>query len=257
MNKELFFNDTSLCIFTDASSKQISMNPYTITTAPAVIFYINNMEVFRGYEIVQNCKSSYEGEQRAFSLAMAWLPSVLYRYPYISYVRIFTDNISTLKTYRDYIPESSYHDNQMKFGNIMKGDFNKSCKDVINLTSWYIYNNNISLELYHTFGHIGSKHSMKEVADRFPINNWQCQGNTPDEDLINTLKVCNNAVDKFSTEVLKRHYNENYIIPVTFQFDWSNKKVMNKYNTLVGGRYYGIGLPNQSTKEHIQNRLHS
>lgn len=255
MTRDMFFNDVSLCVFTDASTKQIQKSPFIITTAPAVIFYINNTEVFRTYEIVQNCSSSYDGEQRAFSLAMAWLSTILSKYPYIQYVRIFTDNISTLRTYRDYIPEDSCSNNSTKYGNIMNGDHNKKCKEVINLTSWYIYNNNIQLELYHTFGHIGSKHSYDEVSLKFPINNWQCQGNAPDKEFIDTLKYCNSAVDKYSTQMLNQHLNENYIIPIQFYFDWNNNKIMNKFNTLVEGRWYGIGEPNLSTKEHLQNRV--
>lgn len=234
--KSDLFNDESICIFTDSSFKQ---NPkygkHTAigTTAPAYCVYRNDMCIEQGFQILHD-STSQQGELYAMLLGVI----ASYKYKNFPHIRIFADNQNAVFSIREWIFNwvTQTNNGQKVLGEDGRINNQSYIMDII----YTIISNQIYLELYHVKGHVDIKkyNMVKESKELFQRSNPFC--GTVDDALIYQLAMGNNAVDEYSTVMLKTHIGDPKLTnAVTFGYTPFD---MRNYLTLVnkdGKRYYG------------------
>lgn len=221
---EYFFNDNSITIFTDASFRN-SCIPGVGTTAPAALVYHNDKLIETNFNIL-HYTTSQVGELHAILLG------VMLAYKYRNYkIRLFSDSMNSIFAIRDRIFKwvNMYNNGSNNLGD--NGTI-KNQEDIMQII-YYIISNNIPMEFYHVKGHVktNDKQSMKHAKDIFYYSNSYVLDN-------NTLRIIsdrNNAVDMFSTKMLKEHIRDKQFNTTGF-----TKAVSIGYTDFDMGNYFNL-----------------
>lgn len=240
--KEDFFNDETICIFTDASSQESIFSegirsPYT---APAYCIYHNNMCIEQGATILLN-STSQQGE--LYALLLGVQAAVKYKG---FKIKIFGDNQNAIIGIRDWlykwvIETNNFRSTLGQHGRIKNQDY---YMDII----YTILSNQIPIELYHVKGHVDIKNvgSLNHAKELFVRSNPFIGDDLTDE-LAYFIAMGNTVVDNYSTTILKS-YIENRDCATSGEFavhfDYS-KFNMNEYLSLVNrnGHYRQFNRP--------------
>ena len=199
------FNSDSVCIFTDSSFKEspkCKSGTSIGTTAPAYCVYFNNSCIEQDFHILHD-STSQQGEMYAMLLGIR----ASYRYRnWCKYIRIFSDSQNTVFAIRDrMINWASSTNNGIK---ILGSDGSIKNQNYLMMIVNEIMSNNIPLILYHVKGHVDIKswESVKHSKELFERSN-PFVGKV-DDALIYQLAMGNNAVDEYSTVMLRSHIND-------------------------------------------------
>ena len=232
-----FFNDHSICIFTDSSFKRNEncSDSYIGTAAPAYSIYHNNVCIYKGFQLIYDA-TSVQGELYAVLLGV----QAAGRYQGYQ-IRLFSDNQTAICSVRDWIFDwvRETHDGKQTLG--PKGRI-KNQPIIMNIIQAIIYNN-MPIELYHVKGHVNiySAEKMKKAKDVFIASNYgYFPSDCIDDKLIQAIAIGNNDVDRYSTEMLKMYYQDrrfSLIEPIRIGYHSFN---LAQYRLLVNSRniYY-------------------
>lgn len=169
-------------------------------TAPAFMVYKNDILIDKGFHILHN-STSQQGELYAVLLG------VMNSWKYTKFgdhIRLFSDSLNTIFAIRDRIFNWVRMTNEGK--NVL-GDGGKiNNQDYIMDIVYYIMYNQIPIEFFHVKGHVNihNKESFDHACRVFSSSNYSlCEW--PDFKLIKTVSEYNNAVDKYSTNMLRNY----------------------------------------------------
>lgn len=202
--KSDLFNEESICIFTDSSFKK---NKYSDprsaigTTAPAYCVYHGDYLIEQGFDILHN-STSQQGELHAMLLGV----SASFKYNNFPHIRIFADNQNAVFSVREWIFNWV---RETESGKAVLGDDGRINNQPYIMNIIYtIIANRMYLELYHIKGHVDIKkyNSVKESKELFMRSN-PFVGKV-DDALIYQLAMGNNAVDEYSTVMLRVHVDD-------------------------------------------------
>lgn len=220
---EYFFNEHSICIFTDASYRRNRDYKHGDTsrgtTAPAAMVYHRYDLIDQDFNILHNTTSQV-GELHAVLLG------VMLAYKYRNYrVRLFSDSQNSIFAIRDRI--FKWVRSQEAGNNVLGDDGSlKNQEDIMQIV-YYIISNNFPMEFYHVKGHVYDYYDYDHAQEVFKYSNGY------DIDLKTTqlLGIYNNRVDEFSTAMLRRYENskkyntKGFKVPITIgyaPFDMGN-----------------------------------
>lgn len=211
MRKYELFNPDSICIFTDSSfrkDKHLSQTIAIGTTAPAYCVYNGDYCIEQGFHILHN-STSQQGELYAMLLGVM----VAYKYRNYPHIRIFADNQNAVFSVREWIFKWVMETSNGRHTLGPDGRINN--QDYIMDIIYTIISNNIYLEFYHIKGHVNIKdrESVLVAKDLFERSN-PFVGRV-DDATIYQLAMGNNAVDEYSTVMLRAHINDS-------EYDTSN-----------------------------------
>lgn len=204
MKKKDLFNEESICIFTDSSFRKNKDAPEKSsigTTAPAYCVYRGDCCIEQGFHILHN-STSQQGELYAMLLGVM----VAYKYRDYPHIRLFSDNQNAVFSVREWIfkwaRETANGRNTLgEGGRINNQDY---IMDII----YTIISNNIYLEFYHIKGHVDIKNweSVRYARDLFERSNPFV--GMIDDALVYQLAMGNNAVDEYSTVMLRSYIDD-------------------------------------------------
>ena len=234
--KEEFFNQDTICIFTDASYQQKDLDkiPAEQLTSPAYCVYLNDQCLERNCIILNNCNSQ-QGELYALFMGV----NVAVKYYNLGYrrIKIFSDNQNAVLGIREWIFRWIRETNSGRatFGANGRISNQEYYMDII----YTILANRIFLEFYHIKGHVDlrNKASLAHAKYLFLKSN-PFVGDDATDDLIYYIAMGNNDVDYYSTTILKSFiYNDGSgycsgTHAIRFEYDKS-KLNMNDYKALV------------------------
>lgn len=228
--KEEFFNDETICIFTDASSQDpiFSKGIKSPYTAPAYCVYHNNTCIEQGATILLN-SSSQQGE--LYALLLGVQASVKYK----GYrIKIFGDNQNAIIGIREWLYKWVIDTNN--FRNILGPDGRIKNQDYYMDIIYTILGNQIPLELYHVKGHVNIRDfgSLAHAKELFVRSN-PFVGNEITNELAYFIAMGNNVVDNYATTFLKSYLDNRECTTsgeFAVHFDYS-KFNMNEYLSLV------------------------
>lgn len=234
--KEEFFNDETICIFTDASSQipDFSKGINAPYTAPAYCVYHNNMCIEQGATILLNT-TSQQGE--LYALLLGVQASVKYK----GYrIKIFGDNQNAIIGIREWLYRWVIDNNNYK--NVLGPNGRIKNQDYYMDIIYTILGNQIPLELYHVKGHVNIKDipALEHAKEMFVRSN-PFIGDDITNELAYFIAMGNNTVDNYSTTFAKS-YIENRDCATSgvpaVHFDYSRFN-MNEYLSLVNrnGKY--------------------
>ncbi len=209
-NKKLrlvdFFNDHSICIFTDSSFKRNEKcsDSYIGTAAPAYSIYHNNVCIDKGFQFIYDA-TSVQGELYAVLLGI----QAASRYKLNYEIRLFSDNQTAICSVRDWIFDwvKETYDGKQTLG--PRGRI-KNQPIIMNIIQSIVYNN-IPIELYHVKGHVNIYNPEKMDNAKMLFLTSNCFHLSPDnidDKLIQAIAIGNNDVDQYSTEMLKMYYQD-------------------------------------------------
>lgn len=228
--KEEFFNDETICIFTDASSQipDFSKGIKAPYTAPAYCVYHNNMCIEQGATILLNT-TSQQGE--LYALLLGVQAAVKYK----GYrIKIFGDNQNAIIGIREWLYRWVIDNNNYK--NVLGPNGRIKNQDYYMDIIYTILGNQIPLELYHVKGHVNIKDipALEHAKEMFVRSN-PFIGDDITNELAYFIAMGNNTVDNYSTTFAKS-YIENRDCATSGElavhFDYSRFN-MNEYLSLV------------------------
>lgn len=204
MKKCDLFNPESICIFTDSSFKKDKSMPGNTaigSTAPAYCVYNGDYCIEQGFHILHN-STSQQGELYAMLLGVM----AAYKYRAYPHIRLFSDNQNAVFSVREWIFKWAMETANGRSTLGPGGRINN--QDYIMDIIYTIISNNIFLELYHVKGHVDIKswESIKHSKELFERSN-PFVGKV-DDALIYQLAMGNNAVDEYSTVMLRSHIDD-------------------------------------------------
>ena len=205
MKLEDLFNSQSVCIFTDSSFKKDKNLPANVsigTTAPAYCVYINDQCVEQGYHILHN-STSQQGELYAMLLGVM----TAYKYRAYQHIRLFSDNQNAVFSVREWIFKWVRETNNGKNTLGPSGRINN--QDYIMDIIYTIISNNIFIELYHVKGHVNIKDRESVLNSKYLFERSNPFVGRVYDDLIYMLAMGNNAVDEYSTVMLRSHIGDD------------------------------------------------
>lgn len=202
MKKSDLFNEDSICIFTDSSFRSAKLGEqfYPGTTAPAFCVYHGDVCIDQGFHILHN-STSQQGELYAFLLGIM----ESYKYRNFKHIRIFSDSQNCVMSVREWIfrwvEQNSKGIHSLGEGGRINNQ--NYLMDII----YTIISNNIYLEIYHVKGHVDIKNrkSVLHAKDVFKRSNPFV--GAVDDSIIFQLAMGNNAVDEYSTVMLRSYLN--------------------------------------------------
>lgn len=229
MSQSNIFNNNSICIFTDASFKrnpECKSGTAIGTTAPAYCVYYNNSCIEQGFDILHD-STSQQGE--LFAMLMGISASYKYR-NLCNYIRIFSDSQNTVFAIRDRMFKwVSDTNNGKKF---LGKDGSIKNQDYLMMIVNEILTNNIPLILYHVKGHVNIKNegNVNRARKMFIQSNPFATG--INNNVICKIAMGNNAVDEYSTVMLR-----NNIDNPRYQMSRANRDVSVEYYKFNLDRY--------------------
>lgn len=207
MKKYDLFNSDSICIFTDSSFKKYKHLPTTTAvgvTAPAFCIYRGDYLIEQGFHILHD-STSQQGELYAMLLGVM----ASYKYRNFPHIRLFSDNQNAVFSVREWIFKWAMETANGRRTLGPDGRINN--QDYIMDIIYTIISNNIYLELYHVKGHVDIKNRDSIQTSRSLFERSNPWVGRIDDPLVFQLAMGNNAVDEYSTVMLRDHiYDDRY-----------------------------------------------
>ena len=224
-----FFNEESICIFTDASFQNLSDDVSIACgiTAPSYCVYWNNQCIEQGYSLLGN-SNSQQGELYALSMGINAIP----KYSNFKNIRIFSDNknaiFSTREWIRNWVRETNAGRNSL-------GENGRICnQDYIMNNVYSVISSGRYIEFYHIMGHVDIRRPMDIERAKSMFLRSNSFIDEVDDDLIYMVAMGNTVVDNYSTTMLKSCMFNNQIGVSYPAISFGYKKFdMNEYIGLV------------------------
>ncbi len=224
-----FYNDDTICIFTDASHQRTLDGFIKEYTAPAYCVYHKDQCIEQGATILRN-STSQQGE--LYALLLGVQASV--KYKNFKHIKIFGDNQCAIIGIREWlynwVIETNNHRHTL--GPNGRIDNQNYFMDIV----YTILGNQIPIELYHIKGHVDPRDKGKvDYAKGLFLRSNPFAGDEVAANLIYYLAMGNNMVDSYSTTMLRifmknRKISTSGIPAVKFDYEPFN---MNEYLSLV------------------------
>ena len=200
--KSTFFNNNSICIFTDSSFKITDKEKYVGSICAGACIYWKDVLIDSCYNIIHNV-TSQRGELHAILLGI----QKSYYYDKFN-INLFSDSQTSIFAIRDRIFRW-FNDTQNNYSNYLQEDGQISNKDLILDIINNIINNDIHINLYHNKGHVKiydykSLCYAKEVFKR--SNNIK---DNIDDELIKAISIGNDQVDRYTGFMLDNYIYDN------------------------------------------------
>lgn len=194
LERKEFFNQNSVCIFTDAS---FTMRDNIPSTCAGACVYIDGLLIDQDFHIYHNC-SSQRGELYAILMGVYFAN----KYSNFKNINLFSDSLNSVLAYRSRIFKWINHDNFLgEHGSVQN-------QDIIMDTIYTIDAFHIPINFIHVKGHvdINNKKLIKESKEMFQRSNGVMEDISLD--LIKQIAIGNNQVDNYTRYMLNYYYND-------------------------------------------------
>ena len=197
LKKSDIFNKNSICIFTDASYTNID-NSNSVCSGACV--YCKDLLIDQTFTIMHN-STVQRGELYAILLGV----QKAFEYRQYQNIRLFSDSQTSIFAIRDRIFNWIRRN---KSENVLGENGSISNLDFIMDIVYEILSNNVRIEFYHVKGHV-KQNDYDSIMNAKRVFKESNQITIPiDDELIYSLAIGNDQVDRYSGYMLERFYQD-------------------------------------------------